>query len=78
MHVCLFYYITDEFAIISEDIVFETELSSKTVEHVVPLTFDCQCSGTPFTSGDPTAPPSVMWLRDGIPIIDGKDFKVSI
>ena len=32
--------------------------------------------GTPYTSGDPTAPPSVLWLRDGESIVDGDRFKV--
>ena len=48
------------------------------MEHLTPLTFDCQCSGTPYTSGDPTAPPSVLWLRDGQSIVDGDRFKVRL
>lgn len=60
----------------SEDISFNTILTAQTVEHLTPMTFDCQCSGTPYTSGDPTAPPSVTWLRDGRPIIDGDRFEV--
>ncbi|XP_063688594.1 hemicentin-1-like isoform X4 [Bolinopsis microptera] len=70
---------TDSVAVVrlyvKEDISFNTVLTEQTVEHLTPLTFDCQCSGTPYTSGDPTAPPSVLWLRDGQPIVDGKRFK---
>ena len=71
-------YISTNKPPISEDISFNTVLTEQTVEHLTPLTFDCQCSGTPYTSGDPTAPPSVLWLRDGQPIVDGKRFKVRL